>query len=88
MKEQKDIRLWRQAKERAGFKAHFTTYVIVNASLWLTWLFTGGVNRHPWPIWLTIGWGIGIISNYLSAYRFSNTAEKEYEKLTKDDHYK
>ena len=81
MKEEIDDQLWQQAKVRAGFKNHLTIYPIVIVMLWSIWVFTGGVNTHPWPIYPTIGWGIGVISNYLSAYKFSNTAKKEYEKL-------
>jgi hypothetical protein len=28
-----------------------------------------------------MGWGIGLVFNYLSVYRFKNTVEREYEKL-------
>lgn len=76
----RDPKLWRRAKSRAGFKMHFSVYVIVIALLWVIWLFTG-VKTHPWPIWPTIGWGIAIIFDYFGAYKFSNAAEKEYEKL-------
>lgn len=80
MKEEKDIQLWQLAKSRASFKMHFIIYCIVMAMLWVVWLLSGP-NVHPWPIYPTVGWGIGIISNYFSAYKFSSTAEKEYEKL-------
>jgi hypothetical protein len=81
MKEVKDEQLWQQAKARADFKTHLTTYMIVNGMLWLAWLATGGINSYPWPIWPTIGWGIGVLLNYLSVYKFTNTVEREYEKL-------
>ena len=85
MKEEKDDQLWQQAKARADFKIHVATYVIINGMLWLIWLFTGSVHSYPWPIWPTIGWGIGLIFNYLSVYKFKNTVEKEYEKLKRDN---
>lgn len=81
MKEEKDDQLWQQAKARADFKTHFTTYIIINGLLWLIWLFTAGVHTHPWPMWPTLGWGIGLLFNYLAVYKFPNSAEKEYEKL-------
>ena len=77
----KDPELWQQAKARAEFKTHLSVYIVVITLLWLIWVFVGGIHTHPWPIWPTIGWGIGIIFNYLGAYKFSNTAEKEYQKL-------
>ena len=80
----KDPELWEQAKARAGFKTHLAVYLVINALLWLIWMFTGGTNVHPWPIWPTIGWGIGIIFNYLGVYQFNHTAEREYEKLKRE----
>lgn len=81
MKEEKDDQLWQQAKARADFKTHLTTYIIINGMLWLIWLFTEGIGSHPWPLWPTLGWGIGVLFNYLSVYKFINTVEREYEKL-------
>lgn len=49
--------------------------------LWIIWLVTAGIGTHPWPIWPTMGWGIGLVFNYLAVYKFKDTAEKEYEKL-------
>jgi Domain of unknown function (DUF1707)/2TM domain len=34
------------------------TYLAVMALLWLIWLVTGA--GYPWPIWPTLGWGIGV----------------------------
>ena len=81
MNEEKDDQLWQQAKARADFKTHLTTYIIINGMLWLIWLFTTGIHSHPWPIWPTLGWGIGLLFNYLAVYKFTNTVEREYEKL-------
>jgi 2TM domain len=85
MKEERDEQLWQQAKARADFKTHLATYIIVNSLLCVIWLVTGGVNSYPWPVWPTAGWGIGVVLNYLAVYRFTNIAEKEYEKLKKHD---
>jgi hypothetical protein len=90
MEEQKDERLWRTAKKRAGFKQNLISYFLVNAILWGIWWFTTG--RHsdrigvPWPVWVMLGWGIGLIFNYVKAYRADDEtmAEKEYEKLKRE----
>lgn len=84
MQEGKNQQLWKEAKARADFKIHFTIYLIINGGLWLLWLFTGGVDSYPWPVWPSIGWGIGLIANYFTVYRFNRTAEKEYEKLKRE----
>lgn len=87
--EGKDPILWEIAKKRASFKSHLMTYIIVNAFLWALWYFTtyrhseGRWNPYPWPIWTTLGWGIGLAFHYAGAYVFpkANSVETEYEKL-------
>ncbi|MFZ1528701.1 MAG: 2TM domain-containing protein [Ferruginibacter sp.] len=81
MEEEKNVQLWQQAKARVDFKTHLTVYIIINSLLWLIWLFTAGVHTYPWPVWPTIGWGTGVIFNYLGVYKAGNSVEKEYEKL-------
>lgn len=84
--EGKDPQLWQLAQRRASFKRHLVTYVIVNGALWLLWYFTGA-DRYgsslPWPIWSTLGWGIGLASHYASAYLTNGptSVDREYEKL-------
>jgi hypothetical protein len=91
--EGKDPALWEIARKRASFKTHAITYVIINAFLWGIWYVSGtrhGIqvedwegHRFPWPIWTTLGWGIGLAFHFAGAYIFprSNSVEKEYEKL-------
>jgi hypothetical protein len=80
-----DPELWRIAQKRAAFKSHLKSYVIINTFLWLIWFMTG--SRHygtgfPWPIWPTLGWGIGLFFNFIGAYvNTGDSVEKEYEKL-------
>ena len=84
----KDAALWQIAKKRAGFKKSFLTYAIINVFLWCIWFFNDGnfnTSRYnwPWPLWVTLGWGIGIAFQYRDAYLTTglNSVEKEYEKL-------
>ncbi len=84
--EEKDDRLWAIAKKRAGFKRDLVTYIVINAFLWLIWLFTNKGRYSegvPWPVWPTAGWGIAIVIQYFEAFKYpkENSAEKEYEKL-------
>jgi hypothetical protein len=46
-------------KERRGFYMHLGVYVIVNAILFFTWLISTP-GAYYWPVWTTLGWGIGI----------------------------
>ncbi|WP_375443748.1 2TM domain-containing protein [uncultured Fibrella sp.] len=84
--------LWKQAKNRVGFRTHLRSYLTINAGLWLLYLVTslsaGPIGfRHgyvPWPLFAMLGWGIGLVSHYLAVYRYPNERnqiEKEYEKL-------
>jgi hypothetical protein len=86
--EGKDEVLWEIAKKRAAFKTHLVTYIIINAFMWGIWAFAGhnintGEGRYPWPVWTTLGWGIGLAFHFAGAYVFhkTNSVEKEYHKL-------
>ena len=90
--EGKDPILWDFAHRRASFKKHVFTYFVINAFLWAIWYFTNdattttsntGANSYPWPIWTSIGWGLGLAIHFVGAYTSpkSNLTEKEYQKL-------
>jgi len=86
--ETRDPELWKVAKNRAGFKWHLVTYIIINGFFWILWLITdehqgGGL---PWPVWPMLGWGIGLAFNYFHAYHGGEDylAKKEYEKLKRE----
>lgn len=96
--QERDEFLWKQAKKRVGFKMHLRSYLIVNAGLWLIYLLSDGWTlsnanfrgaHFPWPLFAMIGWGIGLVSHYLSAYSTNNErsqVEREYEKLRQQGH--
>jgi hypothetical protein len=87
MQEQRDDKLWQMAKKRANFQHSLVSYFIVCGFLWLLWWFTAGrrgINTDlPWPIWVMLSWGLGLLFQYLNAYGGSkkDLVEKEYEKL-------
>lgn len=54
-------------QDKRDFMGHLGAYVMVNAIVWAIWLMGGG--GYPWPIWVTIPWGIGIVSHAISVYR-------------------
>lgn len=59
----------KRLKNRRDFKAHLVVYVVVNAFLWLLWVFTDDAKSGvPWPIWPTLGWGIAIVLNAWNVY--------------------
>ena len=75
--------LWKIAQKRAAFKWSFSAYVFAMFSLVCIWLFSSGPLSYFWPIWPIIGWGIGLLFQYLAAYQGNNlfTAEQEYQRL-------
>lgn len=82
----KDPRLWALAQKRVGFKRDLVLYVVINAFLWLIWLLMndpGSGHGIPWPVWPTAGWGLAMVIEYFSIYKYpkENAAEKEYQKL-------
>ncbi|TND09112.1 MAG: hypothetical protein FD123_1515 [Bacteroidetes bacterium] len=87
---ERDKQLWRIARKRVGFRRHLFSYLVVNGFLWAVWFFSGGFDGHrhdgimfPWPLWCTLGWGIGLMFNYYNAYHGSgiDAIDKEFEKL-------
>ena len=84
---QRDPQLWALAKKRVSFRNHFTTYLIVNGFLWALWYFTTGTydTRHLvlWPVFPTLGWGVGLLFHYIGAFVSPrhNAVENQYRKL-------
>jgi hypothetical protein len=36
--------------------------------LWGIWAFNGANLSSPWPIFVTIGWGIGVVAQWWAVY--------------------
>lgn len=74
---------FRRLKKRQDFRAHLLVYVVVNAFLWALWALTS--QGFPWPVFVTLGWGIGVVMNAWDAYwRHDITAadvDREVERL-------
>ncbi|MCH8330999.1 MAG: 2TM domain-containing protein [Bacteroidetes bacterium] len=88
--EDQEKKLRKIAKKRAKFKRHLFTYLTINIFLWALWLITGGWTwvlgewgSIPWPLWVTLGWGIGLMLQYYRAYTDAEGSleEEEYQKL-------
>ena len=90
MEEPRDEKLWRIARKRAEFRKSLYSYMIINTFLWFIWWFTAGrkgwhMNDDgiPWPVWVMLGWGIGLAITYYKAYHSdgSDMVDREYERL-------
>lgn len=85
----RDPHLWAIAQRRAAFKGHLISYLVINGLFWAVYYLTDGAHkggRVPWPLFPTLGWGIGLLFHYLGAYVFpqSNRVEQEYQKLVRN----
>ena len=75
-----DEELRRIARARVDFKHHLLIYVVIIGFLALINLLTS--RQFPWFLFPAGGWGIGIVSHYVSVYRHgSMSVEREYRKL-------
>ncbi len=73
-------RIEKRYKERQGLIIHFVAYLMVNLMLWGLWAitsvsdltaFAGGIRESlpfPWPIFPTLGWGIGMVAHVMDYY--------------------
>lgn len=82
-----DDRLWKVARKRAQFKQGLAVYVTVNLLLWGIWYVTMGkrvgLGVTTWPLYVTLGWGVGVAFSYLDAYGMfgKSLTEREFERL-------
>lgn len=60
----------RVLKKKRDFQAHLLAYVLVNAVLWGIWAVISVASSvwFPWPIFATLGWGIGLVFHAWDVY--------------------
>lgn len=74
----------KRIQDRRDFAMHCVAYVVVNLAVWATWALTGG--DYPWPIWMTVPWGIGLVLHGLVTFLFDRpvteaTVDRELERM-------
>jgi hypothetical protein len=69
----------RRLKGRRDFQAHLLAYVLVNTLLWAIWAVTD-LGGFPWPIFPTLGWGIGVAFNAWDVYVRRPITESDVER--------
>ena len=69
----------RRLKRRRDLKAHAVVYALVNVVVWTTWavIAAGSHSWWPWPIFLTLFWGIGLVMNAWDVYFRRPITEEE-----------
>lgn len=75
----------KHVEEKVGFYIHFAVYIMVNLLLVTIWYTSTGPKSFPWFIYVTVGWGIGIVVHFVAAFAGGSYKDKlivkEYEKL-------
>ena len=57
-------------KKRRDLHTHAFAYLVINALVWGVWVIIGvsSDSWFPWPLWVTLGWGIGLVFNAWDVY--------------------
>lgn len=69
-------------KKRRDLNAHLLVYTLVNSAIWGIWAViavTSG-SSWPWPVFLTLFWGIGVAMNVWDVYFRRPITEQELER--------
>jgi hypothetical protein len=77
------------AERKVGFIRHAITYLVVIVGLAVLNNVTWG--GYQWWLWVAFGWGIGVVSHFLSAFLYQSgslvdkLAKRELEKMNESD---
>ena len=73
-------------KAKHDFKIHLAIYFAVNALLVAIWALSDW--SHPqgffWPIFVILGWGIGVVAHWYTVYRATGYSEDQIQREMKN----
>ena len=71
----------KQIKKRRDFRAHLVVYLLVNLLLWGIWVVVGIADDFgfPWPLFVSAGWGVGVLINAWDTYGATPITEQEVQ---------
>lgn len=76
-------RIEKRHKELNEFRTHVVIYLMINLLLYFIWLVSGA--GFPWPLFVTFGWGIGVVANYLEYnHKYGRAAEKREREIQRE----
>jgi hypothetical protein len=64
-------------KDKRDFKAHVLIYILINALLVVIWAVSRDGDDFFWPIFVIVGWGIGVAANAWNVYGRKPITEDE-----------
>jgi len=57
----------RRLRKKQDFRGHLLVYALANVVVWTIYLLTSP-HGFPWPVFVTAGWGIGVVMNAWEIY--------------------
>lgn len=71
-----------QLKKQRDLKAHVLVYTLVNLTIWGIWGVIAATSHSswPWPVFLTLFWGIGLAMNAWDVYFRRPITEHDLER--------
>jgi hypothetical protein len=73
----------KRVSQKMALFSHIGSYVIVNGFLVLIWALTGAEGGNFWPVWVMLGWGIGLafhVFGYITGKRSDAVRERMLQK--------
>jgi hypothetical protein len=72
----------RSLKKRRDFHTHAFVYLTFNVLVWGIWAIIGATSGgwFPWPLWVTLGWGIALVFNAWDVYVRRPITEAELQR--------
>ena len=70
-------------KKRRDFYGHLLVYLLINAAFWAIW-GVSAANSHggefPWPMFITLFWGVGLVMNAWDVFFRRPITEEEVQR--------
>jgi len=71
-------RVEKRYKKRQDLMIHIASYVITNLMLWFFF-------HDTWVLWVTFGWGIGVVSNIIDYYtKYGPGAQRKEDDIQRE----
>ena len=72
-----------RVKKRRDFYGHLLVYALVNAALWAIWGVSAADSHggeFPWPMFITLFWGVGLVMNAWDVFFRRPITEEEVQR--------
>jgi hypothetical protein len=71
-------RVEKRLKKRQDLFIHIASYIVTNALLWFFF-------HDSWVLWVTFGWGIGVVSNIIDYYtKYGPGAQRKEDEIQRE----